>query len=38
MKITKDTHKKLCEVFGKTLIKIGSKQFSDEELDNLLLE
>ena len=36
MKITKDTHKKLCEVFGKTLIKIGSKQFSDEELDNLL--
>jgi len=36
MKITKDTHKKLCEVFGKTFIKIGSKQFSDEELDNLL--
>ena len=36
MKITKDSHKKLCEVFSKTLIKIGSKQFSDEELDDLL--
>lgn len=36
MKITKETYKKLCEVYGETLIKIASEEYTDEELDNLL--
>ena len=36
MKITKETHKKLCEVYGETLIKIASEEYTDKELDNIL--